>query len=174
MLNPSALASSIVSSLQGKSNSSEVMRTLGMTISDYLCNNTTVIFSWIGMQPGTPPLPDPVVTFNANSLVGSFVCSPTNATSAMQNGILLGEQIRQGISNLKIVPPAGFILPLGTFANAAPILLTPTQSTSGYEHWLKWSTTIITTFMTYINPTPLPGSHGSFIGSPGAVMTSIF
>lgn len=174
-LNPAALANKIMSAIQNQDKADAVMRKLGQAISEYLCDNTTVMYSWVGMQPAVPsPIPDPVVVCQSTKLMGSFVCTPTNATSAVQNGIQLGEQIRSGIGQLQAVPPTGFSIPPATFANAAPILLMPTQATSGFQHWLQWSTTIITTFMTYINPTPLPGAHASFIGSPGAIMTTIF
>lgn len=174
MLNPAALASKIVSALQNQDNANIAMQKLGQTIAEYLCDNTTVMYSWVGIMPGTPPTPDPVVVCQSTRLMGTFVCTPTNATTAAQHGIQLGEQIRSGIGQLKAVPPTGFTIPPATFANAAPILLMPTQAKSGFQHWLQWSSTIITTFMTYINPTPLPGAHASYIGSPGAIMTTIF
>ena len=174
MLNPAALASKIVSALQNQDKANIAMQKLGQTIAEYLCDNTTVMYSWVGIMPGTPPTPDPVVVCQSTRLMGTFVCTPTNATTAAQHGIQLGEQIRSGIGQLKAVPPTGFTIPPATFANAAPILLMPTQAKSGFQHWLQWSSTIITTFMTYINPTPLPGAHASYIGSPGAIMTTIF
>ena len=174
MLNPAALASKIVSALQNQDNANIAMQKLGQTIAEYLCDNTTIVYSWVGIMPGTPPTPDPVVVCQSTRLMGTFVCTPTNATTAVQHGIQLGEQIRSGIGQLKAVPPTGFTIPPATFANAAPILLMPTQAKSGFQHWLQWSSTIITTFMTYINPTPLAGAHGSYIGSPGAIMTTIF
>lgn len=174
MLNPAALASKIVSALQNQDNANIAMRKLGQAIAEYLCDNTTVMYSWVGIMPGTPPTPDPVVVCQSTRLMGTFVCTPTNATTAVQHGIQLGEQIRSGIGQLKAVPPTGFTIPPASFANAAPILLMPTQAKSGFQHWLQWSSTIITTFMTYINPTPLPGAHASYIGSPGAIMTTIF
>ena len=174
MLNPAALASKIVSALQNQDNANIAMQKLGQAIAEYLCDNTTVMYSWVGIMPGTPPTPDPVVVCQSTRLMGTFVCTPTNATTAAQHGIQLGEQIRSGIGQLKAVPPTGFTIPPAAFANAAPILLMPTQAKSGFQHWLQWSSTIITTFMTYINPTPLPGAHASYIGSPGAIMTTIF
>ena len=174
MLNPAALASKIVSALQNQDNANIAMQKLGQVISEYLCDNATVMYSWVGIMPGTPPTPDPVVVCQSTRLMGTFVCTPTNATTAAQHGIQLGEQIRSGIGQLKAVPPTGFTIPPATFANAAPILLMPTQAKSGFQHWLQWSSTIITTFMTYINPTPLPGAHASYVGSPGAIMTTIF
>ena len=174
MLNAPALANKIVSAIKNQSNADVVTRKLGQAIAEYLCDNTTIVYSWIGIMPGTPPTPDPVVVCQSTKLMGTFVCPPTHATTAFQQGIQLGEQIRSGIGQLKAVPPTGFTIPPATFANAAPILLMPTQATSSFQHWLQWASTIITTFMTYINPTPLAGAHGSYIGSPGAIMTTIF
>ena len=174
MLNAPALANKIVSAIKNQNDANITMRKLGQAIAEYLCDNTTVMYSWVGIMPGTPPTPDPVVICQSTKLMGTFVCTPTNATTAVQHGIQLGEQIRSGIGQLKAVPPTGFTIPPATFANAAPILLMPTQATSSFQHWLQWASTIITTFMTYINPTPLAGAHGSYIGSPGAVMTTIF
>ena len=174
MLNAPALANKIVSAIKNQNDANMTMRKLGQAIAEYLCDNTTVVYSWVGIMPGTPPTPDPVVVCQSTRLMGTFVCTPTNATTAVQHGIQLGEQIRSGIGQLKAVPPTGFTIPPATFANAAPILLMPTQAKSGFQHWLQWSSTIITTFMTYINPTPLPGAHASYIGSPGAIMTTIF
>ena len=174
MLNAPALANKIVSAIKNQNDANITMRKLGQAIAEYLCDNTTVMYSWVGIMPGTPPTPDPVVICQSTKLMGTFVCTPTNATTAVKHGIQLGEQIRSGIGQLKAVPPTGFTIPPATFANAAPILLMPTQATSSFQHWLQWASTIITTFMTYINPTPLAGAHGSYIGSPGAVMTTIF
>lgn len=174
MLNAPALANKIVSAIKNQSNADVTMQKLGQAIAEYLCDNTTVVYSWVGIMPGTPPTPDPVVVCQSTKLMGTFVCTPTHATTAVQQGIQLGEQIRSGIGQLKAVPPAGFTIPPATFANAAPILLMPTQATSSFQHWLQWASIIITTFMTYINPTPLAGAHGSYIGSPGAIMTTIF
>ena len=174
MLNPAALASKIVSALQNQDKANIAMQKLGQAIAEYLCDNTTIVYSWVGIMPGTPPTPDPVVVCQSTRLMGTFVCTPTNATTAVQHGIQLGEQIRSGIGQLKAVPPTGFTIPPATFANAAPILLMPTQAKNGFQHWLQWSSTIITTFMSYINPTPLAGAHASYIGSPGAIMTTIF
>ena len=174
MLNPAALANKIMSATKNQDKASECMRKLGQAIAEYLCDNTTVVYSWVGIQPGTPPVPDPVVICQSTKLMGTFICTPTNAKSSTQHGIQLGNQIRSGIGQLKAVPPTGWTIQPASFANAAPILLMPTSAKSSFQQWVQWSSIIITAFMTYINPTPLPGAHGSFIGSPGAIMTTIF
>ena len=169
-----ALASKVISSIYNLSNPTQVCQKIGQSIAEYLCDNTTVMYSWTGIQPSTPPLPDPVVVCYSTKLMGTFVCYPTKAVSAVQHGIQLGAQIQQGILQLKAVPPAGWAIPPATFMCVTPLILTPTQANNSFAHWVQWSQTIISTFMTYINPTPLPGTHGSFVGTPGAIMTSIF
>lgn len=173
MLVAAAMAGQIVSALQGVDKPAIANMKIGQAIGDYLCNNTTVMFSWAGLQPGIVPVPDPMVVTQSNKLLGTIVCTPTNATMAAQQGIQFGLQIQQGIMGLTVVPPPTFLIPPATFLAAAPIVLTPTQATQPFPHWLQWCNTIITTFKTYINPTPLPGTHLSFIGSPGAIMTAI-
>ena len=173
MLVAAAMAGQIVSALQGVDKPAIACMKIGQAIGDYLCNNTMVMFSWVGIQPGVPPIPDPMVVTQSNKLIGTIVCTPTNATSAAQHALQFGAQIQQGIMGLTVAPPPTFLIPPATFLAAAPILLTPTQATQPFLHWMQWSQVIISTFMTYINPTPLPGAHLSFIGSPGAIMTAI-
>ncbi|MGL5913516.1 MAG: hypothetical protein ACRCZB_05070 [Bacteroidales bacterium] len=174
MLNPVALANEILSSIQSQDDPATVSKNIGQSIAKYLCDNTTVMFSWAGVQPSVPPVPDPVVVCSSDKLIGSFTCVPTYATSSAQHGLLFGSQIQKGISSLKVVPPKGFLIPPATFLTASPIILPPTNATTPIQHWTQWSSIIISTFMTYINPTPLAGVHGQFVSTVGAIMTAIF
>ena len=53
---------------------------LGEATENYLCNNTTAIYSWTAQMTSTPFTPDPVVMFQAklNPSGSVFSCKPNN------------------------------------------------------------------------------------------------
>jgi hypothetical protein len=93
-LSPNGLVNEIINSIKGRINNqnaaNQFMPELGHAITCYLTKNTSVLYSWSGIQPGTPPVPDPVT-----------------------HGIILGKQITDGIRTFKIMPASGWVVPPG-------------------------------------------------------------
>jgi hypothetical protein len=176
MLTSNGLANTIVNGIKSKitvRNSDEFMPLLGHLISSYLTKNTLVTYSWVGIQPGSPPTPDPVASYSTSQIVGDFTCSPTRVKDPVMHGIKLGKQITDGVKMFQIMPAAGFVVPPGGFLCAPDIVLPPCPITDIYQHWLFLSNIILAFYKAWIKPTPLAGTHGAFIGSPGAVMIQV-
>jgi hypothetical protein len=56
-LSPNGLANEIINSLQGigdKAMASKMMPELGHAIARYLTKNTSIMYAWSGIQPGSP------------------------------------------------------------------------------------------------------------------------
>jgi hypothetical protein len=179
-LSPNGLANEIFNSIKGRLTSqnaaSQFMPELGHAIARYLTKNTSVMYAWSGIQPGTPPVPDPVVTYTTKQVVGDFACSPTMTPDPVTHGIILGKQITEGIRTFKIMPASGWAVPPGGFLCAPQIILPPYPQADTYQYWLMQSSVILTFYKMWIKPTPLMGAHGSFIAPPGAgaIMSLIF
>jgi hypothetical protein len=178
-LSPNGLANEIVNALKninGDTIASKMMPELGYAIARYLTKNTSVMYSWSGVQPGSPPVPDPVVVYTTTQIVGDFTCSPTQAQTPVMHGVKLGKQITDGIKTFKIMPALGWSVSPGGFLCTPPIILPPCPITDTYQYWLMQSTVILAFYKAWIKPTPLIGSHGSFLSPPGAgaIMNLIF
>jgi hypothetical protein len=179
MLSPNALANAIYSEVQGSITKDNIMQTLptvGHAIAKYLCKNTDIVYSWSGTMPGSPPTPDPVVTYTTKNVAGDIILTPTGVLDPMMNGIILGRQITTGIKTFIITAAPGWTVTPGKFRASPDIVLPPSAAADFSKHWLLWATVIITTYMTYINPSPLTGTHAGYLAPPGAgaIMTSIF
>jgi hypothetical protein len=170
-LSPNGLANEIFNSIKGRINNqnaaAQFMPEFGHAIARYLTKNTSVTYSWSGIQPGSPPVPDPVVEYTTKQVVGDFVCSPTGASNPMMHGIILGKQITDGIRTFKIMPAPGWAVPPGGFLCAPPIILPPCPQKDTYQYWLMQSNIILTFYKAWINPAPLMGTHGAFLAPPG-------
>jgi hypothetical protein len=179
MLTPNGMANEIISVLNripANQMADRMMPEVGHAIAKYLTQNTTVMYSWVGIQPNITPIPDPVVVYTTNRVVGDFACHPTKAVDPIMHGVLLGKQITDGIRNFNIMPPVGYLLPPGKFLCNPPIILPPCPVSNSYQYWLLQSSIILTFYRLWINPVPLMGSHGVFLAPPGAgaIMTLIF
>jgi predicted aconitase with swiveling domain len=179
MLSANALANVIMSEIKGnvtKANIMQTLPTIGHAIAKYLCRNTDIIYSWAGIMPGTPSVPDPVVVYQTKNVAGDIFLMPTGTLDPVTTGIMLGKQITDGIKTFIITANPAWLVTPGKFRASPDIVLPPTAITEFSQHWLLWATVIINTYKTYINPSPLTGAHGSFLAPPGAgaVMTSIF
>lgn len=169
-LSPNGLANEIISSLQGigdKVMASKIMPELGHAIARYLTKNTSVMYLWSGIQPGSPPVPDPVVSYTTQQVAGDFTCSPTMTSDPVTHGIILGKQITDGIRTFKIMPASGWAVPPGGFLCAPPIILPPCPQKDMYQYWLMQSAIILTFYKAWIKPAPLVGTHGAFLAPPG-------
>jgi hypothetical protein len=171
-LSPNGLANEIVNSIKGRINKRnaavQLMPELGHAIARYLVKNTSVMYAWSGVQPGSPPVPDPVVSYTTNQITGDFACSPTGASSPITHGIILGKQITDGIKAFKITPASGWAVPPGGFLCAPPIILPPCPQKGTYQYWLAQAGVILTFYKAWIKPDPLMGTHGAFLAPPGS------
>jgi hypothetical protein len=179
MLSPNALANAIYSEIRGnitKDNITQTLPALGHAIAKYLCKNTDIVYSWSGMIPGSPPTPDPVITYTTKNIAGDINLTPSGVPDPVMNGIIIGRQITAGIKTFVITAPPGWIVTPGKFRASPDIVLPPSAMSDFSKHWLLWATVIITTYITYINPSPLTGTHVPYLAPPGvgAIMTSIF
>jgi len=177
MLSANALANEIMSAIKQKiteKNLNQTLPTAGHAIAKYLTKNTDILYVWAGIMPGTPPTPDPVVVYQTKNIKGDIFMHQTGVMDMITNGILLGKQITDGIRTFVITAAPGWLVTPGKFLTAVPIVLPPAPTNDFSKLWLLWSSVIITTYKTYINPTPLAGSHGPYLSTPGAMMTQIF
>ena len=149
--------------MRGISEGTQAIQQLAKTIGNYITGNTQITYSWIGANPsGTP---DPVVSFTA-SLKGTVsLITPTGVPD-------LCMQLSIGIKALTVTPgDSTFVVPLvlnpgGTVS----ITLTPSEDT--FEKAMNaLAAQIVSSMQSYLNPTPIPGSHGAFTGT--AVMTAL-
>ena len=168
-MTPAGLANKIVSTIYNIDNPARAMLKFGQAVCEYLCDATTVVYSWSAVDSDGHS--DPMKVIKSTRLMGNFSCSLNYASQPMQYSILMGDQLRNCIATLKAVPPAGFSIPPARFATAVAIPFTPSYADKNMQHWLNWSSIIVAGFQTYVDPTPLSGSHGSYHGA--AVMTTI-
>jgi len=179
-LSANGLANEIVNSIRSKVNTKNMvamtMPELGHAIARYLTKNTSVMYIWSGMIPGTPPVPDPVVSYVTTKVVGDFVCTPTNTPDPITHGIILGKQITDGIRTFKIFPAIGWAVPPGGFLCAPNIVLPPYPMKDTYKYWLFESEVILRFYKMWIKPLPLMGTHAAFLAPPGAgaIMSMIY
>lgn len=179
MLSANALADAIMTAVQTQvtpKNLGSLLPIVGRAIAKYLTRNTEIAYSWSGIMPGSPSVPDPVTAYVTKNIAGNINMRATGASGQVQNGVILGKQITDGIKTFTITGAAGWAVSPGKFKAAPQIILSPAPAADFSKLWLQWSQTIIKTYKTYINSSPLAGTHGSFLAPPGAgaVMTQIF
>jgi hypothetical protein len=148
MLSPNALANAIYSEIQGSITKDIIMQTLptvGHAIAKYLCKNTDVVYSWSGMIPGSPPTPDPVITYTTKNISGDIILTPTGVLDPVMNGIILGRQITAGVKTFVITAAPGWAVAPGKFRASPDIVLPPTAIVDFSKHWVLWAAVILTT-----------------------------
>jgi hypothetical protein len=177
-LSAGGLAGEILNSIRGKVNNKNMVDTnmseLGHAIARYLCRETEVKYSWIAQIPDTPPTPDPVTSYTTKKITGDFICNPTRMSNPVMHGVILGNQITTGIRKLQIFPAAGWTVPPGKFLCSPPIVLPPYPSSDSSQYWLYGAGVILRYYKMWINPQPLAGTHGPYIGMPGAIMSLVY
>jgi hypothetical protein len=177
-LSANSLAGEILNAINGNVNNKNMteaaMRELGHAIARYLTRKTTVKYTWAGQIPGTPPTPDPVTSYTTKKVTGDFICTLTHARSPVLHGIRLGKQITDGIRKFSIFPEAGWVVPTGKFLCSPAIVLPPYPTLNESKYWVFQSGVILRYYTAWVNPALLPGTHGYYIGAPGAVMSNIY
>jgi len=178
-LSANGLANEIMNSFRCRLTSNNAMKAmpeLGHAIARYLTKNTSVKYSWSGVMPGIPSIPDPITSYITTQILGDFSCSPTNTLDPVKHGTLLGKQITDGIRKFKIFPAPGWSVPPGDFLCAPNIVLPPYPTNDPYKYWLYEAGVILKFYKKWVKPTPLMGSHISFLAPPGggATMNQIY
>lgn len=170
----SAISGSITGRINNKNAADMTMRELGHAIAKYLTKETEVKYAWTGQIPGESPTPDPATSYTTKRVTGDFICAPTLTRDPVLHGVKLGKQITDGIRKFQIFPADGWAVPPGQFLCAPAIVLPPYSNSDHYAYWLFQARVILRYYKTWIKSAPLPGTHGPYTGSPGAVMSSIY
>ena len=86
---------------------------IAQAITEYLTSNTLVPVTYVGMIPGTPPVPDPIVA-DVCKITGT--CSPPTGTTfdvwvkSLETNIVAGFFISNGTAGvMPITPPPAFL-----------------------------------------------------------------
>jgi hypothetical protein len=175
-LDPSEMASFIIGEMRHGASSQRIMEMMGHAMAKYLCSHTEVLFSWSGKLPADPYTPDPVASYITMDVQGDFFLVHTKTNNPYAAARHLALQIQKECGKLTIGPKEGWDVPRIKFNNHSPPPIAPTRSNDQVISMRRLCTWILNMYKTYINPTPLMGSHGSFFAPPGsgAVMQKIF
>jgi len=147
----------------------DYMTEFGTAMKTYLENNLEVSYSWTATTPPPASVPDPVTSFDAS------VTFPTFTLTSPADISLFGPMIQLQLAGAIITPDdPTFILPPGTFLPVAPIVVTQSGKDNTKDAIEFLCDQVIISLKTWINPTPIPGTHLTFVTpTPGAIMTSI-
>ena len=138
-------------------------------ICDYVSANAQVMYSWVGLQPSVPaPIPDPTVMLTCTIQTGGSL-TPSGQNTAAGAFAALTAAMNANCATWMIIWPPGFAL---SPAFVMPtISLSPSGATDQMSAMIMLSTQIIAGLKM---ATPMAsGTHGGFIGSPGASFISI-
>ena len=162
-LNSSALSSQLQSAMYGIDDATSAITTFGNTIASYITANALITYSWVGTNPSTGAT-DPTVTFTA-SLTGSLsLTSPSDIND-------LARQLTTGILSWTLTADdVTFALALALNPSGA-ITIVMNNEDSFASAMDSISSQIVSTFQTFLNTTPVTGSHSAFTGT--ATMASI-
>lgn len=146
----------------GDSTAPSAMTAVAQAITEYLIANTQVIVAYVGVIPGTPPTPDPVVT-DTFKIVGTCATTgPSNSFDAwlmqLQNNIIAGFQLAPAGNAGLMFPMKPFLAP-GITTNQA--MLTSAHDVGDEEPQQKMWEIICDGIMQWINTTamnPAPGA----------------
>jgi len=140
------------------------LRVLGDAIKQYLEDNTTVTYSWTATSPPPASLPDPAVTFDSSVRFASF------DLRGAANPQALAALVRASVMTGLISHPPAFAIPPGTFQAATPPVFPPAPQYAEGILFNNVITPLVAWYLTLINPAPLSGSHGSFVGATTAMV----
>ena len=169
-----AMADYVITQMRSGASSQSILAKMGHAMAEYLCANTEVQFSWSGIN--SAPSSDPVTSYITTDVIGDiFLEHPkTNNTGKCHSHI--AKQIQRDCGKFTVGPAPGWSVPRINLNNHSPPPLGPTKSNDQIISMRKMCNWVITMYKTYINPTALMGSHGSYTApsGSGAVMTKIF
>ena len=166
---PNAMASQIVDYVSGCTDAATANNKLWQAICDYVSANAQVMYSWVGLQPSVAaPIPDPTVMLTCTIQTGGSL-TPSGQNTAAGAFAALTAAMNANCATWMIIWPPGFAL---SPAFVMPtISLSPSGATDQMSAMVMLSTQIIAGLKM---ATPMAsGTHGGFIGSPGASFISI-
>jgi hypothetical protein len=175
-LDANDMADFIIAEMRKGGSSQNIMEMMGHAMAKYLCDNTEVLFSWSGNLPYDPYSPDPVTSYSTTDVRGDFNLVHTKTNNPEAAASHLAKQIQKECGNLTVGPKDGWSVPRIALNNHSPPPIEPTKSNDQRIAMRKLCTWVLTMYKTYINSSPLMGSHGQFTApaGTGAVMQSIF
>lgn len=166
---PNAMASQIVSYVSGCTDAATANNKLWQAICDYVSANAQVMYSWVGLQPSVPsPIPDPMVMLTCTIQTGGTL-TPSGQNTAAGAFAALTAAMNANCATWMIMWPPGFAL------SPAFVMPTISLSPSGATDQMSAMTMLCTQIIAGLKmATPMAsGTHGGFIGSPGASFVSI-
>jgi len=169
-MTPSAMANAIKSAINKIDKPDQAINKFYKALCDYVESNAQVIYAWVGIQPGTPPVPDPLIVINATIKTSGSI-SLSNATDPSSACSMFSQALNTAAATWMIQFPADFSL--SPCFIIPTINITPSNINNRDAAWLVVCTQIIAGIK-LATPTAL-GSHGSFTAPPGsgATFTSI-
>jgi len=153
-------------------------------LTSYLSSSMQITYTWVGAMPLSPPVPDPLVVFQAgvtwNPALFILTPSPVFATWAINLATCLTSAmiITPLDPTYLFTPPIAVPIP-GINLTTLPILpiLPPVPSSVPGVSMQNVCASIIASLLVAINPVPVYGTHatvsGIYLGTPGAIMTLI-
>lgn len=166
---PNAMANQIISSLSGCDKPDDAINKFWKAVCDYVSANAQVMYSWIGLQPSVPvPIPDPTVMLTCTIQTGGSL-TPSGQNTAAGAFAALTAAMNANCATWMIIWPPGFAL------SPAFVMPTISLSLSGATDQMSAMVMLSTQIIAGLKmATPMAsGTHGGFIGSPGASFISI-
>lgn len=170
-LSISGLKSAMMSATLNKTSASSALTALGNAIADYIVANAEIAFSWNGIYDGSP---DPVtsttgeITSCTITLTASGKDNQSEAITYLENEIVAGVT-----AAMFTVTASGFSV--SSLALGITGLSLDISGSNRDNAFNDFAEQIIDWITSYVNATPLLGSHGTYVAPPGtgAVMQSI-
>lgn len=167
-MNSSGMANYIQNAINEISDPKSALDTFYNALCEYVENNAEVTYSWVGIQPGSPPKTDTTTSINAKikttgSLSLSNASNPSEANSKFSNAL------NTEASKWTIEFPDDF--KLSPCLVIPTINITPSGANNRNSAWLSVCSQIISGLKT-ATPTAT-GSHGSYLAPPGTGATFV-
>ena len=172
MMTPNAMASFIISRIQGENSASNAINTFYSALCDYVESEAEILYTWGASMPPPVSTPDPTVLLNCKvKTTGSL--SPSGATTPEAALSQFAADLNSQVSLWQVVWPEGFIISTPAFVIPG-IVFTPSMATTPEAAWGHICQEIINGITLEATPGPLPGVHGSFtVPTPGAIFSKI-
>ena len=127
-------------------------------LTEYVENNIEIEYGWSAVLPPPASSSDPITSFTSKLVItNKRIGHPPNVTA-------WGTMIRICFASGIIQHPPAFAVPSGTLLTVAPLVIAPPPGNYPAP-LLNICTAIYVWLLTCINPTPLQGTHGPFIGA---------
>jgi hypothetical protein len=131
---------------------------MGDAMKEYFEENIEVTYTWLAASPPPANTPDPVESFKSTVHFSNFDIADSNNLDTMAGFI------RTAFDGTDIRHPAEFLVDSGSFlALNAPTFAMTTNADNAILNCI--CTPLCTWVLTLINPAPLKGKHGVYIGT---------